>query len=253
MLAAIILFSAAHSNYIIVSPEKSSSRKYMPVKREGAREESKREIATCRSPVPPEYTVITTPPSALPSLALPVPCARLVSCCRQSDKGERRSEVRYARLRRPSPSCGRDGRAGGGVADGQIERTYSAACPVRFFRSSWTTAGRERMLGCHFPTLPMALAFRVKHGAGPLRVYIAWRECFSGGPGRVDCQVRRDDTLHAISTTPSLSLPLVSHVLRRSFRVCVSHQTHLPPSPCAPRSRLPSPAASHRAHRIYVI
>lgn len=49
----------------------------------------------------------------------------------------------------------------------------------------------------------------------------------------MDCQVRRDDTLHAISTTPSLSLPHVSHVLRRSFRVCVSHQTHLPPSPRA--------------------
>lgn len=75
---------------------------------------------------------------------------------------ERRSEVRYTA---PSDARRRRGRGQGGDGhagqhcDGQIERTYSAACLVRFFRSSWTTAGRERMLGCHFPTLPVALAF----------------------------------------------------------------------------------------------
>lgn len=47
----------------------------------------------------------------------------------------------------------------------RIQRTYSTACLVRFFRSSWTRAGRERMLGCHFPTLPVALALWMKHDA----------------------------------------------------------------------------------------
>lgn len=127
----------------------------------GAYEEHARNYSVLASPRAVDRSY-TTPPSTVP----PADSASASASARVSRTKERRSEVRYACLRRPWPSRGSgSGRTGAASRDGQIERTYSAACPVQFFRSSWTRAGRERMLGCHFPTLPMALAFRVKHGA----------------------------------------------------------------------------------------
>jgi hypothetical protein len=110
----------------------------------------------------------------------------------------------------------------------RLKHTYSAACHVRFFRSSWTRAGRERMLDYRFPTLPVALAFRMKHGAVS-RVYSVAKVFFGDRTAWTD---RRGATVHlpvypppSLVPTPASAFSVVSSVCAcraTTRRICFS-------------------------------